>query len=185
MLEFKGKTPGHCLILLLSCLVTAASTTVCAAEVFRTVDKNGNVVFSDTSSEGAKTVEIEEPMTFKAADYVDPYNTGTSGVNDDAKSNQTYELAITTPQNEQTIRDNTGSLTISWQMTPALAIGDVAELLMDGERIEPVYRSGSTELTNVDRGTHTIELKIMRRGKLVETTGPIVVHLHRASIGGR
>ena len=37
-------------------------------------------------------------------------------------------------------------------------------------------------LKNIDRGTHTLAVQAKRSGKLIASTSPITVHLHRASI---
>jgi len=57
------------LTLIFLCIFMMGST---QAQVYRTVDKDGNVIFTDQATEGAVEVEIKELETIKSLESTSP-----------------------------------------------------------------------------------------------------------------
>ena len=167
-------------IIILALAILAASAQ--AAEVYKTVDKDGNVVFTDEAPPGAQKVEIEEPMTFRSETYTNPYGNALNDPPEAEIQATDYKMSILTPGHEETIRDNTGELVVTWDIKPGVGSGDKGVLLMDGTPVADVMRSGGTTLANIDRGSHTLQLRITRAGAEPQVSEPVIVHLHRAFI---
>ena len=92
-------------------------------------------------------------------------------------------LAITHPAAEETIHDNTGTLTVELALTPALQTeqGHRIKLLLDGTAM-PV--SGTTSLTfmEIDRGAHTLQAAVENpSGEILIVSEPVSFYMWRAS----
>ena len=148
--------------LLTICLTTAfwlnAETTV-----YKSKDANGNPIFTDKAASSAETLKINDPITFPAeqikkdAARFDYQNSKSEA---DAQEPFQYEtLQISSPANEETIRQNAGNLQVDFIGPKALAPQHQLELLMDGAIIA-VYNGGPFILEHLDRGTHILQLQI-------------------------
>ena len=149
-----------------------------SAEVYRTTDENGNVIFTDKPSPGAEEIEIDEVQTVSPPPvrdfrYTPPKKKG--------KSN--YKKAeITTPKNDDVITGGTGNVSVSISLEPALQDTDRIVLYMDGEK-QSDSSSTSFELSNLDRGTHTIKVDIINKGgKVLKSSSPVSFTVQRPSV---
>jgi len=161
------------ILILLTVLLPAAN----AAEVYRSVDENGTVVFSDKPSKGAKKIEVHDAQTI---------NTPSAGSfkyqPPPEKPGARYSsVAITQPANDQAMRQNNGDITVQIAVSPSLRPGDVINLDMDGKQVA----SGSATtiaLNNVDRGTHTLQASVVSQdGQTWASSDSVTFHLLRYS----
>ncbi|AOV15865.1 hypothetical protein BJI67_01185 [Acidihalobacter aeolianus] len=141
------------LAVMLCLLLFAASA---QATIYRWINAQGNVVFSDTPPTNGKAqvlqlnnslITVPAPQT--SAPSAPPATSRTQ------RQTPVYRsLTITSPTNGQAIRANNGDISISLNLTPTLLPGDRIHLFMDGVE---VYSGTSTQipLNNVNRGTHT------------------------------
>ncbi|WP_075477658.1 DUF4124 domain-containing protein, partial [Moritella viscosa] len=88
-------------------------------------------------------------------------------------------IHISTPRNQQTIRSNTGEITVSATLSSTLQYGSNIRLLIDGithsEQIKHQFN-----VTNVPIGTHKLQLQIINNlGKVIASSELITVYLHR------
>ena len=155
-----------------------------SAEIYTCKDAKGNTIYTDSPSEcaNAEEVEVDElPELVPTKPIVVPRSSN-SPVKQDTK-NKYSELKITSPDNDSTIRNNQGDLTINFQSTPALQtrFGHKYVVNMDGKEIY-TGTSTVTTLKNVDRGTHTISVKIVTAdNRTVISATPVLFTLHRFS----
>ena len=141
-------------VLLLSAVISVATL----AEVYRSVDAEGNVTYSDKPHEGAKKVEVNEPTIIPSTRNQIRLTPDESG-----KQALPYTtVEIVTPANEETLR-NVQSVSVSGQLAPNLqtSFGHRAQLLFDGGPISEPGTSLRATLNEVDRGTHTLQLIVI------------------------
>jgi hypothetical protein len=162
----------------------ALAAVTAAAEIFKTIDEHGNVVFSDIPPPPSQT---SEPVT------VNPVNTFNMPVPEVAappaeadvpeEVAQYDRLTILAPSNEETVRENAGNVTVAVALTPPLRAGDQLVLYMDGNR-SPVRAQGTSfRLENVNRGTHTIGVRVLDdAGRVAAEAETSIFHLQRVSI---
>ncbi|MCE9680101.1 DUF4124 domain-containing protein [Shewanella sp. AS1] len=165
-------------LLLLTLLLLTASA---MATVYKWVDKDGKVHYSDTPVENSQQVEFK-PSTENQVKLPPPVVIPPS-----AKAPQPaeppYTLSITSPTEEETIRDNNGNITIIGKVHPKLASGHVLVLSMDGKVIGAAQSSAIFNLENIDRGEHVFQIHALEQnGKQLASTPPRTVFLHRASM---
>jgi hypothetical protein len=153
------------------------------SKIYKTVDKYGNVVFTDVApNDSSATVEVQPANSFPAPSS--PRAASRAPSPPPAQDLPGYEhIAITSPTNELAVRDNAGNLSVSVELDPGLnrAQGHELQLLMDGSPLSNAAGS-SFALANVDRGTHRLLAQVVDAdGKAIITSEPITFHMLRAS----
>ena len=157
---------------ILSSLLAVAEDTV-----YRSTDKNGNAVFTDQATENAQEIEIKETATY--TETVPTY-TPTSKTKNVYKSIGYTSLSILQPASEEATRSNSGNLTVSYSLQPALESKHSTELLIDGSPVQSSGSSGSFSLTNIDRGTHTLMVQVIDdSGSVLITSDSVMITMLR------
>lgn len=158
--------------------------------IYKTVDENGVVHYSDKKTDQAKeiilpTVNQMSSSTSKQSSSVFAPNRQTSVVNSSTSNEQqidNYQISIVTPTNEQTIRDNAGFVMVKIQVLPKELSTNKVQLKINQE----VFTSGksfSYRLENIPRGEHKLTAEIIdQTGKLIAKSEPVTIYLFRPSV---
>ena len=147
-----------------------------AADVYRSVDENGNIVYTDKPTPDAEKIRIDEIQTIESPD-VEPFEY-TPPASD---TSVTYNVTITSPEEGAAIRSNNGDISISAAVNPGLSIGQQLALYLDGN----VVATGGPrfDLTNIDRGTHSAVVAVHdKAGTVIQRSGPVSFTVLRASV---
>ena len=165
---------------LLLFLLGAIVATNATAEVYKRINPDGSVEFTGTpSSSEDEPVKLAPMSTFKATPTAP---TRSSGSRPTPSLNKYTSLKITSPANDTTIRDNAGNLSINVSVSPSLGTGHQLVLLIDGSP-KAEGRSGQFTLTNIDRGSHTLQARVIdAANKLLISSQTITIHLQRFSV---
>ena len=141
--------------LILSSLLIFFVCCLSAETVYKAVDEDGKIIFTDKPSEKAEEIKIQELDTIKnpnPARY-------TPSTKQPEESSINYEsFVVKSPENGAGIRSNSGNVSISLSLEPALRGGHEIIISMDGKE---VGSGSSVSLQNVDRGTHNISAKVV------------------------
>jgi len=142
-----------------------------AETVYRTVDKDGNIIFSDKPSSGAEEIHIKDAQSISLPD-AGPFKY--TPLEKDVA--QYTNIAIASPANDTAIRDNEGNITVRVTLGPGLNPdnGDQLALYMDGAQVS-VGSSPQFELKNVERGTHTLKVSV------INTSGKPIISSEQSS----
>lgn len=137
-----------------------ASTYAAAAEIYKTVDKDGRVTYSDTPpvNTNAKPIELKSINTTPPP-IVTPNNTviNTPSSTEEAK---TYELKILAPVNGTTLMANERSVTISISLSQKLQNGDALAYKIDGATLTKTTEPSFT-LNEPPRGEHSLTVDVV------------------------
>ncbi|MCL2915286.1 DUF4124 domain-containing protein [Shewanella corallii] len=158
-------------------LILLLLSTPVGAAVYKWVDEHGNVHYSDTPVEGAQQIELKD-NTHNTVVLPKPIRISEPT---EVEAVQ-YQLQISTPEQEATVRNNNGDFSVSAMMTPEAPNGSRFQLMLDGKewgspRARPVF-----QLRGIDRGEHTIAVKALNaQGQTLTETEPRVIFLHRAT----
>jgi len=160
---------------------------LCAqAVVYKSIDRQGHVIFSDTPQRGSKPVKIQTPQTYTPppSPLATTTPTPTSQQDEQAVGPFKYHtFAISFPIQNDTLRDNSGNMTVNINLVPPLRSGDKVQLEMNGKKLGFPQATTVFSLTNVDRGTHNIQAKIIdKNGKAIGKSGAVIFHMHQARI---
>ncbi|MFI3273953.1 DUF4124 domain-containing protein [Vibrio sp.] len=169
----------------------------CSAQtVYTWVDEDGVLHFSDTpTDQSAKSLRLPDVQAsapapkFEASIPVDAAaSTATPAQAQPQTETKQREaptqltLTMLTPIHDQTIRSNRGLIPIQIELNRKLGIGEQLQLMLDGRSYGAPQTQPNWELKGIDRGTHTIAIQAHRSGKLIASTSPVTVYLHRATL---
>ncbi|KPA54475.1 DUF4124 domain-containing protein [Photobacterium leiognathi] len=169
---------------LISLIWTAASSAQ-ASTIYSWTDENGVVHFTDqpqTPDATAYPLSVTEVSgnIEQTADTIAAQTTDVAVVEEPAKTITTVSLV--SPMHEQTIRNNEGIINIHAVTNSKLNNQTQAQLVLDGV----VKGDPQTELTwtldNVDRGSHQLQIQLVKGGKVIASSDSITVYLHRATV---
>lgn len=167
----------HFLLLSLISIVILVSADVCAtsAKIYVWRNDEGVLVFSDSPKPGAEEVEIKESNTTSSVD-TSVLDLTPKVIKDD------YQVEINQPEQNKTIRDNTGSVYIAGSIKPIFKKGLKIQLFLDGKPYGKPQAHSMFVLRNVDRGEHVIKMKLLNeKGKVIASSKPTTFYMHRAS----
>ena len=153
------------------------------AEMYKWVDAEGNITYSDRPQPGAEdgdegATEVTIPPV-NTADAID-----TSVLRESNKpaqeQNANASIKITRPQHDEAIRQNEGNMSISVSVSPQASKQTIA-IYVDGKEVSRGTAT-SVVLQNVDRGTHIITADLISaQGKVIKSADPVTFHLLRYS----
>lgn len=159
-------------------LVPVAEATKKKIYVWRNAD--GVLVFSDSPQPDVKsdTVDVNStPNIVKSVDTAILENKSPS------TKDEKLSVSILKPVQEETIRDNSGSVYISGAIKPAFKRGLSVVLKLDDKKVKGPQKSAVFILRNVDRGAHKVQLEVWNSsGKVIAVSEPVTFFLHRGSV---
>lgn len=150
------------------------SVSVTAETVYKKINPDGSVVFTDQKSTDSEEVKVRKPTSFSP-----PRLPALTLPTKKLSPSFNYEISIRKPANDSTIL-NTSNVVVSVSVQPELKSGS-------GHRIR--YKLGIQSLIsdetgvifkNVDRGTHNIYVSIIDlKGEVVSPVASIQFHMKR------
>lgn len=161
------------------CLIFCLSSI--AQVVYKTVKADGTVVYSGVKSEGATQVNLSamNSVVMPALNQAGGKKTQEINSNKTTKASTQYVVSILSPMAEQTLRDNSGMVTVNAQVQPKTS--GKFQLMLDDEEVI-TQTSGQFNLENVDRGAHSIEVNFLdNSGKILARSKKQTFYLHQAS----
>ena len=156
------------ILLLLALLASAAS----ASEIYKWVDEDGVVHFSDQPRAGAERVTLPKANTIPAPVRAQRQDTDDVDGEQQAEEPFAYQsLEITSPAPEETLWNIEGVLSVSLALTPALQAGHRVRVYFDGN---PQDVSGTSfQLEEVWRGVHNLQAEVVdEAGQLMIRSQP-------------
>lgn len=167
----------------------AAATTEVGAEqpaplpaagtlVYKSVDKNGKTVFTDTPP-------VDRPsdvVTVKPSNRISLPSGERGETGEGEKAGIKYtDVTVTSPQADEYFGQETMAVTLSASVQPGMQEGHTAQLYYDGKLVG----DGSFFYTvnEPERGTHTVVAKVVdERGKVLIESKPVQFHVRRISV---
>jgi len=165
------------------------------AQVYRSVDKNGNVIYSDVESDNAEEVIIDLAPSYTAPTVISPSSNGENGstYEDEPTEENLEDKVITIPKYQVTIISpaqnesfqNPEMITVTANILPVLNAIRADKLLfkLDGKIIGSAQASTSITLTALERGSHILLVSIVdKTGTVIKKSKSVLFHVHRRSI---
>jgi len=158
-----------------------------ATEVFRSVDAQGNVVFTDTPSKNAKPVDIQAPSSVQAMP-VAPTTQAVSPASApaDPQAFAGYQaMVITQPENGAGLNNGAGDVDVSVSLVPPLRtdLGHGLTITMDGRQVLQNSARMNVALADVERGEHVLEAFVVNaNGQVVFQSASVKFSLQRTSL---
>lgn len=159
------------------------------AQIYRTVDEQGNVVFTDTpppAGTESEEVELRQINTTPPPEPRPDLAPQPEETAEEKPAAAEYGVAITVPANETTIPMGPGNFSVSGVVRPSLGSGHQVQLYMDGVPWGEPQTVPSWALTNVFRGAHDFTIAVVdSKGGHLAVSEPVRVYVLRPSVNFR
>lgn len=156
-----------------------------ASEIYRHVDENGNVTFSDEPMDDDS--EAMELKSLPEMNLPDPAERNKRSNHDEDQEKpideqQGYQtIEITAPEHDSAFWRGDGLVVVRFQSQPSLRRGHRYALELDGEQIKK-GRSTTFTLDSMNRGTHELVVHVVdANGETVSSSDVTRFTLHRPS----
>lgn len=167
-------------------MITLAAGTACAATVWKWVDENGVVHYSDRPVEGAEVIELGSVQTFPGQQ---PGRAATRSRSSSATSSRQAtqgryrRFEVVRPEQQETLWNIGGTLEIELALDPSLAPEHRIDVFVDGTRRDIGATSTTFSVPEVFRGTHTLQAVIVdANGNDLLRSLAVTFHVQQTSI---
>ncbi|MCQ4306765.1 DUF4124 domain-containing protein [Pseudomonas stutzeri] len=138
------------------------------AQIYKYTDDKGNTVFTNQPPDGVAADEVKLPpantVNIKTPEPPPPLPDDQQG-----EQQQPYRsLTIGGIPDEQALRANNGTFVVTAQLDPPLRRGHQIRFLLDGIPQAGPSSNTSLQLSNVDRGTHLLQVEVLAGGQVVQ-----------------
>lgn len=152
--------------------------TLTLAAIYKHVDKDGNVTFSDQPKSGGAKVILRKDSTFTQTRAPKTAPSATQ-----APADQPYDGAtITAPKNKQSFH-NVQKIDFEIKLDPELREGDRVQFYLDGKAMGPASDETEVIYHRPNPGEHTVSAVVVsQQGESLIATAPVIFFVHRTSI---
>jgi len=165
--------------LLLSILLAMASFGAAAQQIYKVVDENGNVTYTDQRpSDDAEPLDLPELNVLDSREAsVPPELTESS----EGEEREPLELRFVTPQNEENIRGTGNRLSVTLESNIEIPPSAQVVFFLNDEPQEPV-QSLSATFEEIPRGEHSLRAELQTpSGRVLAQTESIIIYMRQAS----
>jgi Domain of unknown function (DUF4124) len=154
----------------------AASTTV-----YKWVDEDGVVHYSDQPHPNAQKLEVEGVQTYKPTEL--PFSSGIPPAAVPPADTGYKACSIGQPSPDETL-ENTDKVVVTVQTDPATRPGDQVFVTLDGSPVNNGAATGNSfSLSSVDRGEHTVAAQVRdSTGQVLCQTPSVTFYVHQPSL---
>ncbi|WP_087023254.1 DUF4124 domain-containing protein [Thaumasiovibrio subtropicus] len=156
-----------------------------ATTIYSWKDANGKTVFSDHPPESGQYDQqhYDDPPPPPPVLDAEAEPLPQPSAEPELKNPPPSKVSLLTPNHEQTVRDNAGRLSVSVSTDTPLREHYQVQLYVAGQPFGPRSSVNQWQVENVDRGAHELSVKLLKNGKIIASTSPVTVFMHRASKG--
>ncbi len=160
-------------LLLLLCVLCSQ---ISFAEIYKTVDKDGNVKYSDSPpDEQAQTVKLPELNTLPPDQQGQVYQSPAQPDNEIVE----YQVEIISPRNEVVIPPGQRDLAVAVSINPGLQEDHLITYYIDGELVEET-QSSNIVIQDPPRGGRTLTVEVIdQSGEVLGRAEPKTINVVR------
>ena len=174
------RTVLHGLVAL--CLLGLSGLSV-ATTLYRWVDAQGVVHYSDTPHEGAQVMQISGAQTYHGASAAPPATVTRAPPQPGTKSEPYQSCAITQPAPDSALYAPE-SVAVSVEVSPGLHDGDQLTVQVDGRQLQSNTEGGqSFVISQPERGDHSVSAQVRSPdGAMLCNAPPVTFSVTRPSV---
>ena len=167
---------------LIAAVATAFLSLPAQAEVYRQVDKDGNVTFTDDPQGKAERLDVK-PVTTITMPKPETVRKQIREENGEIGDQDAYEsVTFLAPSDEEAFHSGSGNVQFQVASNPGLRRGHRFEVTLDGQPVGQTS-SGTVTVNNVFRGTQNAGVNVINAdGERVFTGDSITFTIHRPSV---
>lgn len=159
-------------------LATAAT----GGTAYKSIGPDGSVVYTDRPTPNAQEVRLPEPSVYTAP--AAPATGSAPALAGEPLAADLYTaIRITAPPDDATLFVAQGGVDVDVLLEPALLDGHTLSYVVDGKEVAKGLRTNRIRITDLDRGTHHLEVAVRDDGgSLVGRSARITFHLRQSSL---
>ena len=164
---------------LVLCLLVAAAGAV--AEVYRIVDEDGKVTYTDQPSPESVADQVAlPPVNELPATKLEKESKDSLSDEADDQFTGYSVFSVLSPENNATILTDQSVVNIQLQIEPGLFPGHRIQYMFNNHPYGNAVRSTSFTIAELERGQHSVSAQVLDQdGAVVKTATPVVVHVKR------
>jgi len=168
----------------IACLLMALAIPA-TAQIYSYTDASGNKVFTNQPPDGitAETVTLP-PMNTMDPPQVSSPAPSTDAPSVDGQSLPYSQVQLTDLPSDEALRSNNGNFTVRAVLQPALRPGHSLQLLLDGQPYGSPTNVPLLQLTEIDRGDHSLALQVIAGDQVIQQSAPVIFTIQRVALGG-
>jgi len=162
--------------------------TMLQAQVYKSVDANGNVIFTDVPDDNAEEVIIDIAPSYTAPEILPPITAEELSPEAEPQFEELaiprYRVSISSPAQNEAIH-NPESVTVTAKVSPTLNVlrADKLVFKLDGKAIGTPQTGTESILTGLERGSHILLVSVVdKNGKVIKSSKSVLFHIHRRSV---
>ena len=182
-------------LILLTLSLALAGNALFAQQVYKVVDEDGNVTFTDTPpGDGSKPVKLAPISVIEAPTYEQPEKAVEEGAEGEEGKEMSLrylrknyaDFAIVAPQQEESVWNPDSAMTVAWNTRFALQPGMQVIIFVDGVQHSKTTEQIIAVTQQLDRGEHKIEARLTdAKNRSIATAEPITFFVRRPGLYNR
>lgn len=158
-------------------------------KLYKTVDKNGKIRFSDQPSPGAKEVVIEEVNSIKMEKTKVNIEAliEENQVKRDPNADYYRVMSFQGLENEGVVRNNGGTVTLAVTLDPVLSKSHFLRFYIDGQLVGAKQKELTITASDIEYGPHVAHFDVIAStGKVVQESAKVsfnLLHVVRKRVG--
>ena len=177
----------YCFLMLMA-LILALTVMPLSAAVYKIVDKDGNVTYTDEPpGDGSKPIELKPISVVERPTYETPPK---ADVDDGEEAQMSLrdmrrayrDFAIVAPQSEESIWHPEAPITVAWNTGKQLQDGMTVSVAIDGQQQADTTQK-IVPVSGLDRGEHTVTAELRNASnQTVASAEPVTFFIRRPNI---
>ena len=164
-------------------LIALSAACYAIAEVYRVVNADGTVTYTDNPPAGDPTVESVDLPTINTQPGLQMPSMAKKAADKEGEEFSGYEVSIVSPAPGATIPPGYEQIPVKVSTTPGLQQGHLIQLMSNGQAYGSPSPRTSFSISPLIRGEHSIQAKILdSNNDVVGQSGTTTVHVKRHSI---
>lgn len=158
------------------------------AQVYKTVDADGNVTYTDKPPpDGSKPIKLAPISVIEAPTYEkapDPAKAGGEGEEIPLRDlRKIYrDFSIISPQSEESVWRPDGPVSVAWSVGNPLQQGMQVSIYLDGAK-QATTTEQVIPITGLDRGEHTLAAELRdAKNRKIATAAPVTFFIRQPNI---
>jgi len=166
------------------------SATPLLAQVYKVVDKDGNVTYTDQPpADGSGPIELKPISVVEAPTYQIKPKTKDAEADKEMSiqdlRNNYRDFAIVSPQQEESVWRPDGPFPVAWNTKYALQEGMQVTIFLDGKRHTTTTQQ-MVPMANLDRGEHVLSAELRdANNRLVAQASPVTFFVRQPGLYNR
>ncbi|MET0069429.1 MAG: DUF4124 domain-containing protein [Candidatus Thiodiazotropha sp.] len=149
-----------------------------ARDVYKYISEDGEVIYSERYHPGAERIKVTDSKRGSTQPQGELSEEELA-----AAAGEYASFSIVSPGDNETIRNDEGSVPVGISLEPGLAEGHVIHLYVDGNKLDSDVKQTQVILQQLSRGTHSLQAKIVNsEGESLKDSNSITFHLRQAAV---